>query len=99
VLSFGARTSAKAKAAGGERGHRREIWAESDAAIHTWDENNYYAFDAFSCRDFRPRDVLRLLLTHFDIEMLNFVNLFRPQRSRIRAARRAGATCRRRTRD
>jgi S-adenosylmethionine decarboxylase len=57
------------------------IWAESHAAIHTWDEDNYYAFDAFSCRDFPPRDVLRLLLSHFDIEMLNCVNLFRFQRS------------------
>lgn len=57
------------------------IWAESHAAIHTWDEDNYYAFDAFSCRDFRPSDALRLLLTHFDIEILNCVNLFRFQRS------------------
>jgi S-adenosylmethionine decarboxylase len=57
------------------------IWAESHAAIHTWDEDNYYAFDAFSCRDFRPRDALRLLLTHFDIDTLNCVNLFRYQRS------------------
>lgn len=57
------------------------IWAESHAAIHTWDEDNYYAFDAFSCRDFRPRDALRLLLAHFDIEVLNCVNLFRYQRS------------------
>ncbi|HXH82447.1 MAG TPA: S-adenosylmethionine decarboxylase [Candidatus Tectomicrobia bacterium] len=57
------------------------IWAESHAAIHTWDEDNYYAFDAFSCRDFHPRDALRLLLTYFDIEMLNCVNLLRYQRS------------------
>ena len=57
------------------------IWAESHAAIHTWDEDNYYAFDAFSCRDFAPADALRLLLNHFDIEMLNCVNLFRFQRS------------------
>jgi S-adenosylmethionine decarboxylase len=57
------------------------IWAESHAAIHTWDEDNYYAFDAFSCRDFQPKDALRLLLTYFDIEMLNCVNLFRFQRS------------------
>jgi S-adenosylmethionine decarboxylase len=57
------------------------IWAESHAAIHTWDEDNYYAFDAFSCRDFPPRDALRLLLTHFDVEILNCVNLFRFQRS------------------
>jgi S-adenosylmethionine decarboxylase len=57
------------------------IWAESHAAIHTWDEDNYYAFDAFSCRDFQPKDALRLLLTYFDIETLNCVNLFRFQRS------------------
>ena len=57
------------------------IWAESHAAIHTWDEDNYYAFDAFSCKDFPPRDALRLLLSHFDIEILNCVNLFRFQRS------------------
>jgi S-adenosylmethionine decarboxylase len=57
------------------------IWAESHAAIHTWDEDNYYAFDAFSCKDFDPKDALRLLLMHFDIEMLNCVNLLRFQRS------------------
>jgi S-adenosylmethionine decarboxylase len=57
------------------------IWAESHAAIHTWDEDNYYAFDAFSCRDFDPKDALRLLLTHFDVETLNCVNLLRFQRS------------------
>lgn len=57
------------------------IWAESHAAIHTWDEDNYYAFDAFSCKDFRLRDALRLLLAHFDIETLNCVSLLRYQRS------------------
>src|SRR5215813_6036661 len=57
------------------------IWAESHAAIHTWDEDNYYAFDAFSCKDFRPKDALRLLLSHFDTEVLNCVNLLRYQRS------------------
>ena len=57
------------------------VWAESHAAIHTWDEDNYYAFDAFSCKDFRPKDALRLLLTHFDVETLNCVSLFRYQRS------------------
>jgi len=62
------------------------IWSESHAAIHTWDEDNYFAFDAFSCRDFRPRDALRLLLTHFDVEALNCVNLFRFQRSAPRVS-------------
>jgi S-adenosylmethionine decarboxylase len=62
------------------------IWAESHAAIHTWDEDNYYAFDAFSCKDFQPRDALRLLLSHFDIEILNCVNLLRFQRSMPKVA-------------
>jgi S-adenosylmethionine decarboxylase len=62
------------------------IWAESHAAIHTWDEDNYYAFDAFSCRDFQPKDALRLLLTHFDVETLNCVNLFRYQRAAPRVS-------------
>jgi S-adenosylmethionine decarboxylase len=57
------------------------IWAESHAAIHTWDEDNYYAFDAFSCKDFRLKDALRLLLSHFDTEVLNCVSLLRYQRS------------------
>jgi S-adenosylmethionine decarboxylase len=57
------------------------IWAESHAAIHTWDEDNYYAFDAFSCKDFRPKDAIRLLLSHFDTDVLNCVNLLRFQRS------------------
>jgi S-adenosylmethionine decarboxylase len=57
------------------------IWAESHAAIHTWDEDNYFAFDAFSCKDFAPKDALRLLLMHFDVETLNCVNLFRYQRA------------------
>jgi S-adenosylmethionine decarboxylase len=62
------------------------IWAESHAAVHTWDEDNYFAFDAFSCRDYRPQDALRLLLTHFDVDTLNCVNLFRYQRSMPRVS-------------
>lgn len=57
------------------------IWAESHAAIHTWDSDNYFAFDAFSCKDFQPKDAIRLLLNAFDIEMLNCINMLRYQRS------------------
>jgi len=57
------------------------IWAESHAAIHTWDADNYFAFDAFSCKDFEPKDAIRLLLNVFDVEMLNCINLLRHQRS------------------
>ncbi len=56
------------------------IWAESHAAIHTWDEDNYFSFDAFSCKEFDPADALRLLLNFFDIETMNCVNLMRYQR-------------------
>jgi S-adenosylmethionine/arginine decarboxylase-like enzyme len=62
------------------------IWVESHAAIHTWDEDNYYAFDAFSCKDFKPKDARRLLLMHFDMDTLNCVNLLRFQRSIPRAS-------------
>jgi S-adenosylmethionine decarboxylase len=57
------------------------IWAESHAAIHTWDADNYFAFDAFSCKDFDPKDAIRLLLNAFDIEVLNCINMLRYQRS------------------
>jgi S-adenosylmethionine decarboxylase len=57
------------------------VWAESHCAIHTWDADNYFAFDAFSCKDYAPKDALRLLLNHFDVEVLNCINLIRRQRS------------------
>jgi S-adenosylmethionine decarboxylase len=57
------------------------IWAESHTAIHTWDADNYFAFDAFSCKDFDPKDAIRILLNMFDIEMLNCINLLRYQHS------------------
>jgi S-adenosylmethionine decarboxylase len=56
------------------------VWAESHCAIHTWDEDLYLAFDAFSCKDFNPADALRLLLNSFDMETLNGVDLLRFQR-------------------
>lgn len=56
------------------------IWAESHCAIHTWDEDLYLAFDAFSCKDFNPADALRLLLNSFDMETMNAVDLLRFQR-------------------
>jgi S-adenosylmethionine decarboxylase len=60
------------------------IWAESHCAIHTWDEDLYLAFDAFSCKDFNPADALRLLLNGFDMETLNAVDLLRFQRGKPR---------------
>jgi S-adenosylmethionine decarboxylase len=56
------------------------IWAESHCAIHTWDEDLYFSFDAFSCKDYNPADAIRLLLNSFDIETMNCVDLLRFQR-------------------
>ena len=28
------------------------MWLESHAAIHTWTEENFFSFDAYSCKDF-----------------------------------------------
>jgi S-adenosylmethionine decarboxylase len=53
------------------------VWAESHCAIHTWDADNYFAFDAFSCKDYALKDALRILLNSFDIEVLNCINLIR----------------------
>ena len=63
------------------------MWAESHAAIHTWDVDNYFAFDAFSCKDFDAKDAIRLLLNAFDIELLNCVNMLRYQRSAPKLSR------------
>ena len=57
------------------------IWAESHCAIHTWDEHNYFSFDAFSCKDYDPADAIRLLMNTFDVETLNCVDMLRFQRS------------------
>jgi S-adenosylmethionine decarboxylase len=57
------------------------IWAESHTAIHTWDADSYFAFDAFSCKDFDPKDAIRLLLNLFDIETANCINVQRYQHS------------------
>jgi S-adenosylmethionine/arginine decarboxylase-like enzyme len=62
------------------------IWSESHAAIHTWDSDNYFAFDAFSCKEFDPKDAIRLLLNVFDVEMLNCINVLRYQRSAPKVA-------------
>ena len=61
------------------------IWPESHCAIHTWDEDNYLSFDAFSCTNYNPADAIRLLLDTFDIEMMNGVDLLRFQRGMPRS--------------
>lgn len=46
------------------------IIAESHLAIHTWPENDYFAFDLFSCKDFDEKIVIKVLKKNFLIQKL-----------------------------
>lgn len=53
------------------------VWLESHAAIHTWTEENFFSFDAYSCKDFDPDDALNYILPHFDIASFNGLDIIR----------------------
>ena len=46
------------------------IIAESHLAIHTWPENNYLAFDLFSCKDFDEKIVVTIIKNNFSVKKL-----------------------------
>jgi len=46
------------------------IIAESHLAIHTWPENNYFAFDLFSCKDFNERQVIQIIKNIFSVKKI-----------------------------
>ncbi|NMB92024.1 MAG: adenosylmethionine decarboxylase [Parcubacteria group bacterium] len=46
------------------------IIAESHLAIHTWPENNYFAFDLFSCKNFSEKVVIQIIKNNFSIKKL-----------------------------
>jgi S-adenosylmethionine decarboxylase len=60
------------------------VWLESHAAIHTWTEENFFSFDAYSCKNFNPEDALNYIMPHFDIASYNGLDIVRtinePQR-------------------
>jgi len=44
------------------------VWLESHAAIHTWPEEYFFSFDAFSCKDFNTNKLIEYIVPFFDLE-------------------------------
>ena len=39
------------------------VLSESHISVHTYPEDNAYYFDVYSCKDFNPEDVIKILKT------------------------------------
>lgn len=63
------------------------IWAESHATIHTWPENNYFSFDAFSCKKFETNDCIQCLVKNFDIEKIFICDTVRYKNTNVKLTR------------
>lgn len=63
------------------------VWLESHAAIHTWTEENFFSFDAYSCKEFDPDKAIAFILSHFDVSSFNGLDIVRtidaPQQVRV----------------
>ena len=63
------------------------VWLESHAAIHTWTEENFFSFDAYSCKDFDPEKAVDYVLQFFDVQSYNGLDIVRtidaPQQVRV----------------
>lgn len=46
------------------------IISESHLSIHTWPENNYFALDLFSCKNFDEKIVIRIIKKDFPVKKL-----------------------------
>lgn len=53
------------------------VWLESHAAIHTWTEENFFSFDAYSCKDFDAVFAFEFVLKHFDVASVNGLDIVR----------------------
>ena len=53
------------------------IWLESHAAIHTWTQEHFFSFDAYSCKDFDTVKATNFLLPHFEVEAYNGLSIVR----------------------
>ena len=68
------------------------VWLESHAAIHTWTEESFFSFDAYSCKDFDPEKAVDYVLQYFDVQAYNGLDIVRtidaPQQVRVLDSRR-----------
>ncbi len=69
------------------------VWLESHAAIHTWTEESFFSFDAYSCKDFEAEKALDYVLNFFDVESYNGLDIVRtidaPQQVRVLSSQTA----------
>lgn len=70
------------------------VWLESHAAIHTWTEENFFSFDAYSCKDFDAVTGFEYVLKYFDVVSVNGLDIVRtidaPQQVRTMSLDSAG---------
>ena len=53
------------------------VWFESHAALHTWTEQHFISFDAYSCKDFDTEIAIDCLCSYFDILSYNGLDIVR----------------------
>ena len=53
------------------------IVAESHLSIHTWPENNYFAFDLFSCKNFNEQQIIKIIKDNFAINQIVYKTIER----------------------
>lgn len=68
------------------------VWLESHASIHTWPEERFFSFDAYSCRDFEPEPVVALLRRAFDVAAWEGLDITRTIGGPPRVTRMSSAT-------
>ncbi len=53
------------------------IISESHLSIHTWPENNYFAFDLFSCKNFNEQQIIKIIKDNFAINQILYKTIER----------------------
>jgi len=48
------------------------IWAESGASIYTWNRNNFFTVDIYTCRKFNPKDAVEHIKKYFNAQKIDY---------------------------